>query len=95
MNIKPLGNRVVIQVLKEREETESGIVLPESAKEEPKQGKVVAVGPGKTLDTGEKAPLQVSEGDRVIFSEYAGTEVELKGEEYLILREDDVLAIVE
>lgn len=94
MNIKPLGDRVVVKVLEEEERTASGIVLPDTAKEKPQQGKVMAVGSGKVLDNGEKVPLEVKEGDRIIFSKYAGTEVKLQGEEYLILRESDILAIV-
>jgi len=95
MELKPLGDRVVVRVIEEEERTESGIVLPDTAKEKPQQGEVIAVGTGKTLDNGEKVALEVSEGDRIIFSKYAGTEVKLRAQEYLILRESDILAIVQ
>ena len=92
--IKPLGDRVVIEALDQEEETASGIVLPDTAKEKPQEGKVVAVGSG-TLKDGERIPLEVKVGDRVIFSKYAGTEVKIDGRELLIMRESDVLAIIE
>ncbi len=96
MKFKPLGDRVLIKVLEAEEKTKGGIVLPDTAKERPQQGKVIAVGKGKLLENGEVKPLEVKEGDIVVFSKYAGTEVRTKdGEEYLILREDDILAIVE
>lgn len=95
MNIKPLGDRVVVKVLEDEERTASGIVLPDTAKEKPQHGKVMAVGTGRTLENGEKVPLEVKEEDRIIFSKYAGTEIKLEGEEYLILRENDILAIVQ
>ena len=85
MNIKPLGARVVIKPLKKEERTKSGIVLPDTTKEKPQQGKVVAVGPGRTLESGTKVELEVKEGDTVIFSKYTGTEVKIDGEEYIIL----------
>ncbi len=94
MKIQPLGDRVVVRVVEEEEVTSSGIVLPETAKEKPQQGEVLAVGTGKTLDSGEKVALEVDEGDTVIFSKYAGTEVKLQGEEVLILQERDILAKV-
>ena len=93
--IKPLGDRVVIELVELEETTASGIVLPDSAKEKPQEGKVVAVGSGRVTDSGEKVALDVKEGDRIIFSKYAGTEVKYQGTEYLILREDDILAIVD
>jgi len=93
--IKPLGDRVVVKALEREERTKSGIVLPDTAKEKPQEGKVIAVGTGKVLDNGTKVPLEVKEGDKVIFSKYAGTEVKIDGVEYLILSERDVLAIVE
>jgi len=93
--IKPLGDRIVIELVEKEEKTASGIVLPDSAKEKPQEGRVVAVGNGKVADNGERIALDVKEGDRVIFSKYAGTEVKYDGKEYLILRQDDVLAIVE
>ncbi len=95
MRLKPLGDRVVVRVIEEEERTSSGIVLPDTAKEKPQQGEIIAVGTGKTLESGEKVALEVQTGDRIIFSKYAGTEVKLQAEEYLILRESDILAIVE
>ncbi|EGO64276.1 co-chaperone GroES [Acetonema longum] len=93
--IKPLGDRVVIKALEREEKTKSGIVLPDTAKEKPQEGKIVAVGTGKVLENGTRVALDVKEGDKVIFSKYAGTEVKIDGVEYLILSERDVLAIVE
>ncbi|RKQ28333.1 co-chaperone GroES [Oceanobacillus halophilus] len=93
--IKPLGDRVIIELVEQEEKTASGIVLPDSAKEKPQEGKVVAVGTGRVLDSGERVPLEVAEGNRIIFSKFAGTEVKYEGTEYLILRENDILAIVE
>lgn len=93
--LKPLGDRVVIKALEREEKTKSGIVLPDTAKEKPQEGKVIAVGTGRVLDNGQRVPLEVKEGDKVIFSKYAGTEVKIEGEEYLILSERDVLAIVQ
>lgn len=95
MNIKPLGDRVVIKVLASEEKTQSGIVLPDTAKEKPQEGEVVAVGPGRTTNDGQKIPMEVAVGDRVIYSKFAGTEIKLEGEEYLILNEYDILAVVE
>jgi chaperonin GroES len=92
--IKPLGDRVVIQPLAREEVTKSGIVLPDTAKEKPQEGKVVAIGTGKLLDNGQRIAVDVKEGDKVIFSKYAGTEVKIDGQDYLILSEKDVLAIV-
>ena len=92
--IKPLGDRVIIELVEQEEKTASGIVLPDSAQEKPQEGKVVAVGSGRVNDKGEKVALEVSTGDRIIFSKFAGTEVKYEGTEYLILREDDILAIV-
>ncbi|WP_349409271.1 co-chaperone GroES [Pseudalkalibacillus sp. SCS-8] len=92
--LKPLGDRIVVELVESEEKTASGIVLPDSAKEKPQEGKIVAVGTGRVTDNGEKVALEVSEGDTVIYSKYAGTEVKYQGKEYLILRESDVLAIV-
>lgn len=92
--LKPLGDRIVIEQVETEEKTASGIVLPDTAKEKPQEGLVVAVGSGRVLESGERVALEVKEGDKVIFSKYAGTEVKLDGKEYLILRENDVLAIV-
>jgi len=91
--IKPLGDRVVIELVETEQTTAGGIVLPDSAKEKPQEGKVVAVGSGKLVN-GEKVDLEVKEGDHIIFSKFAGTEVEHDGKEYLILREDDILAVI-
>ena len=93
--IKPLGDRVVIKVLEREEKTKSGIVLPDTAKEKPSEGKVVAVGTGKVLENGQRVPLDVKAGDKIIFSKYGGTEVKFDGEDFLILSERDILAIVE
>jgi chaperonin GroES len=92
--IKPLGDRVVIELVEQEEKTASGIVLPDSAKEKPQEGKVISVGSGRVTDSNEKVALEVKEGDRIIFSKFAGTEVKYEGTEYLILRENDILAIV-
>jgi chaperonin GroES len=94
MNIKPLGERVVLKVLESEEKTKSGIVLPDTAKEKPQMGKILAVGTGKVLDNGQKVALEVKVGDKVLFAKYAGTEVKLDGEEYMLLKENDILAIV-
>jgi chaperonin GroES len=92
--VKPLGNRILVQRLEAEETTAGGIVLPDAAKEKPKQGEVVAVGDGALDEKGERIPLQLKKGDRIVFSSYAGTEVTLEGEEYLIMKEDDVLGIL-
>jgi chaperonin GroES len=95
MDLKPLGDRVIVEVLEEEEVTVSGIVLPDTAKEKPQKGKVIAVGDGRYDDDGEKRiPLDVAEGDEVLYSKYGGTEVNVEGEELLVLRESDVLAKV-
>jgi chaperonin GroES len=94
MNIKPLGERVVVKTLESEERTKSGIVLPDTAKEKPQMGKVLAVGSGKVLDNGQKIPLEVRAGDKVLFAKYAGTEVKLDGEEYMVLKENDILAVI-
>jgi chaperonin GroES len=95
MKLKPLGDRVIVKRVKEEEKTKGGIIIPDTAKEKPIEGEVIAVGEGKLLDSGEKIPLEVKKGDRVLFGKYAGTEVKIDGEEHLIMREDDVIAIVE
>ncbi|SFM14192.1 chaperonin GroES [Gracilibacillus orientalis] len=92
--LKPLGDRVIIELVEQEEKTASGIVLPDSAKEKPQEGKVVAVGSGRVTDNGEKVALEVEEGNTIIFSKFAGTEVKYEGKEYLILRENDILAVV-
>lgn len=93
--IKPLGDRIIIELVESEEKTASGIVLPDSAKEKPQEAKIVAVGTGRVLENGERVALEVAVGDRIIFSKYAGTEVKYQGTEYLILRENDILAVVE
>jgi chaperonin GroES len=92
--LKPLGDRLIIELVEKEEKTSSGIVLPDSAKEKPQEGRVVAVGSGKLTDKGERIAIEVAEGNSVVFSKYAGTEVKYDGKEYLILREDDVLAVI-
>jgi chaperonin GroES len=94
MNLQPLGDRLIVEVLDEEDVTASGIVLPDTAKEKPQRGTVLAVGPGGKNDSGDVVPLEVAEGDTVIFSKYGGTEVKVDGNELLILRESDVLAKV-
>lgn len=93
--IRPLGEKVLVKRLEADERTAGGIVLPDSAKEKPKRGKVLGVGDGRLLDTGERKPLQVKKGDQVLFSSYAGTEVKVEGEEMIIMDEGDILAILE
>lgn len=95
LSIRPLNEKIVVKRVEAEEKTRGGIVLPDTAKEKPKEGIVIAVGTGKLLESGERAKFQVKEKDRVIFSSYAGTEVKVEGQEYLIMSEDDVLAIVE
>ena len=95
VNIKPLEDRVVVQASEAEQTTASGLVIPDTAKEKPQQGKVIAVGPGRISDQGERITLDVSEGDTVVYSKYGGTEIKLGGEEYLILSARDILAIVE
>lgn len=92
--LKPLGDRVVIRVLEQEEKTASGIFLPDTAKEKPSQGEVVAVGPGKLQDDGKRVALDVKVGDKIIFSKYAGIEVKFEGTKYLIVSERDILAII-
>jgi chaperonin GroES len=95
VNIKPLEDRVVVQASEAEQTTASGLVIPDTAKEKPQQGTVIAVGPGRISDQGERITLDVSEGDTVVYSKYGGTEIKLGGEEYLILSARDILAIVE
>lgn len=92
--LKPLGDRIVIELVESEEKSAFGIVLPDTAKEKPQEGKVLAVGTGRVLDNGTRVELDVKEGDKIIFSKYSGTEVKYQGNEYLILRESDVLAII-
>ncbi len=94
--VKPLADRVVIKRIEEEEEkSPGGIIIPDTAKEKPQKGEVMAVGPGRLDDKGNRFPMEVKVGDKVLFSKYAGTEVKIQGEEYLIMREDDILAIIE
>jgi chaperonin GroES len=95
MALQPLGDKIVVKRLEAAEITKGGIVLPDSAKEKPKEGKIIAVGPGKITDDGKRGKMQLKKGDRVLFTSYAGTEVKIDGEELLIMSEDDVLAVVE
>jgi len=95
MNLKPLGDRIVVKVVTQEEKTKGGIVLPDTVKEKPQEGEVVAVGSGKVLENGQKLPLEVKVGDKIIFSKYAGTEVKIEGEELIIFSERDVLAVVQ
>jgi len=94
MNLQPLGDRLIVETLEEEETTSSGIVLPDTAKEKPQRGRVLAVGPGARNDKGEVVPMEVGEGDEIIFSKYGGTEIKLGADDVLILRESDVLAKV-
>jgi chaperonin GroES len=95
MKIRPLNDRLLVKRLEEEAKTAGGIIIPDSAKEKPAEGKVIAVGPGKTNDKGDRVALQVKEGDRVLFSKYGGTDVKIGGEDYLIMREDDILGVIE
>jgi chaperonin GroES len=93
--LKPIADKVIVKAKAEEEKTSGGIILPDTAKEKPQEGTVIAVGPGRTLDNGQRKPMSVKEGDTVIYSKYGGTNVTLGGEEYLILDEDSIYAIVE
>ena len=95
MKVKPLHDRVIVKRVEEEEKTKGGIIIPDTAKEKPVEGEIVAVGDGKVADDGKKIALEVKAGDRVLFGKYAGTEIKIEGEEYLIMREDDIIAIVE
>src|SRR5215470_17548390 len=94
-NIRPLHDRVIVKRIEEQEQIRGGIIIPDTAKEKPQEGEIIAVGAGKKLDSGERVQLDVKEGDRVLFGKYAGTEVKIDDEEYLILREDDILGVIE
>jgi len=94
LKLKPLADRIIVEPIEQEEMTASGIYVPETAKEKPQEATVVAVGPGRLLDNGERAPMEVKEGDRVIFAKYAGTEVKLEDTRYLILGEKDILAVL-
>ena len=95
MKIRPLHDRVIVQRIAEEEVTKGGIIIPDTAKEKPQEGKVVAVGAGKVLENGTKLPMDVKVGDKILFGKYAGTEIKIDGEEYLMMREDDILGVVE
>ncbi len=94
MDLQPLGDRLIVEVLEEEETTTSGIVLPDTASEKPQEGSVLSVGPGRVLDNGKRVEMEVKSGDTVLFAKYAGTEVKQGSEEYLILRESDILAVL-
>ncbi|MBF0117739.1 MAG: co-chaperone GroES [Desulfobacterales bacterium] len=95
MKLKPLQDRILVKRVEEETKTKGGIIIPDTAKEKPAEGKVVSVGSGKAADDGKKIPMEVKAGDKILFGKYAGTEVKIEGEEYLIMREDDVLAVIE
>lgn len=95
MNVKPLGEKIMLKRVEAESKTAGGIVLPDSAKEKPKEGKVIALGDGKLLKNGERAKFQVKKGDRVLFTSYGGTEVKIDGEEYLLMSEEDILAVID
>jgi chaperonin GroES len=95
MKIRPLHDRILVKRLEEEEKTKGGIIIPDSAKEKPIEGKVVAVGKGKVLENGDVRPLEVKDGDRILFGKYSGTEIKIEGEDFLMMREDDVLGIIE
>ena len=94
MKVKPLQDRLVIKRLEEEEKTKGGIIIPDAAKEKPQEGRVIAVGEGKVLESGQRSPVSVKVGDKILFGKYSGTEIKIDGDEHLILREDDVLAII-
>jgi chaperonin GroES len=95
MNIRPLHDRIIVERLEEETTTAAGIIIPDSAKEKPQQGNVIAVGKGKVTEEGKVLPLDVKVGDKVLFGKYAGTDIKLEGKEYLMMREDDILGVVE
>ena len=95
MNVRPLHDRIIVQRIEEGEQKIGGIIIPDSAKEKPQQGRVIAAGAGKTKDDGKRQPLDVKAGDTILFGKYSGQEIKLDGEEYLIMREDEVLAVIE
>jgi chaperonin GroES len=94
MKLRPLHDRVIVKRVEEEDKTSGGIIIPDAAKEKPQQGKVLAVGKGKILENGKVSPLAVKKGDRILFGKYAGQEIKVEGEEHLIMREDDILAII-
>ncbi|MGD8372673.1 MAG: co-chaperone GroES [Syntrophobacterales bacterium] len=94
MKLRPLHDRVIVKRIEEEEKTSGGIIIPDTAKEKPQQGKVIAIGKGKILENGKVSPLTVKKGDRILFGKYAGTDIKIDGEEHLIMREDDILAVI-
>jgi len=95
MNVRPLGDRVLVQPVEQEEVKKGGIIIPDTAKEKPQEGKIVAVGPGKKDDAGKVIAMDVKKGDRVLYSKYGGTEIKVDGKDYLIMREDDILGVLE
>ncbi len=95
MKIRPLHDRVIVQRMDSEEKTKGGLIIPDTAKEKPQEAKVIAVGPGKTDDTGKRIALDVKKGDKILFGKYSGSEIKIDGEEYLILREEDILGVLE
>ncbi|MGB8647924.1 MAG: co-chaperone GroES [Anaerolineae bacterium] len=95
MNVKPLGDRVLVQAIEQDEVKKGGIIIPDTAKEKPQEGKVIAIGTGKRDDNGKLIPFEVKKGDRVLISKYGGTEIKVDGKDYLIMREDDILGVIE
>ena len=95
MKIRPLHDRVIVQRIEEEEKTKGGIIIPDTAKEKPQEGKVIAVGAGKILENGTKVPLDVKVGDKILFGKYSGAEIKVEGEEFLMMREDDILGVIE
>jgi chaperonin GroES len=95
VNVRPLGDRVLVQAVEEKEVKKGGIIIPDTAKEKPQEAKVIAVGSGKTDDNGKKVPFEVKKGDKVLVSKYGGTEIKIDGETYQILREDDILGVID
>ncbi len=94
MNVRPLHDRLLVRRIEEKEQVKGGIIIPDTAKEKPQEGEVIAVGNGKVLDNGTKVPLDVKVGDKILFGKYSGSDIKIDGEEYLILREDEVLAVI-
>lgn len=95
MKVRPLHDRVIVKRFEEEEQTKGGIIIPDTAKEKPIEGRIIAVGNGKILEDGTKRPLDIKEGEKVLFGKYAGTEIKIDGEEHLIMREDDIVAVLE
>jgi chaperonin GroES len=95
MKIRPLQDRVIVKRVEEEEKTKGGIIIPDTAKEKPQEGEIIAVGPGKVTDDGKKIPMEVKVGDRILFGKYSGSEIKIDGEEHLIMREDDILGVIE